>query len=206
MTTLGPRAYRSRSPFHGARSQTKAGNNSKFTSSIQVRWITMAQLFLRRYRRRNLQEEIQKLTPRLPDYDPKHDFHDNHGGPLGEKALHPHAAALPSSVGSRSTVATEPQPLRREGNRKDNLRGRPLSAGAQPAPRPEGLPPHTVRGRSWGKQVEEYPIFTSSESSRAPTPQEATLVPQVKRNRIQGPRANGRPRVVTATLPSRSCS
>ena len=206
MTTLGPRLYRSRSPFQGARSNTQAGLIKQPTSPNQVRWATMAQSTLRRYRIASMQEEFQKLEPKLPEYDSKHDIHDTHGGPSEGKVLHSNAAANPSFEGSSSTVATGPQPFRRVGNRKVSLRSRPLSAGAQPAPRPDGPPPSTVRGRSWGKHVDEYPIFTPPEGSRAPTPQEATLVPQIKRNRIQGPRANGRPRVVTATLPSRSCS
>ena len=206
MTSLGPRLYRSRSPFQGARSATQADQQKKKANPNEVRWATMAQLTLRRYRIATMQQEFQNREPKLPEYDSKHDIHDTHEGPSQAKVLHSDAAASPSFGGSSFTVATGPQPSRRVGNRKVSLRSRPLSAGDHPAPRSDGPPPSTVRGRSWGKKVDEFPIFTPPEGSRAPTPQEASLVPQVKRYRIQGPRVNGRPRVVAATQPARSCS
>ena len=207
MTSLGPRQYRSRSPFQGTRSgPSVTGQTLAHVSHLEIRWAIMARLKLERYRFEFKHQVNTAKESELPDYDSKHDVpHVTQEGPV-QKVLQPDAVADLCSRGSCSTVATGPQPSRRVVNRKVGLRSRPLSAGDHPIPPTDGLPSSQVRGRSWGKQVDEFPIFTPPEGSRAPTPKEASLVPHTKRYKFQVPRGNARPRVMTATNPARSCS
>ena len=205
MTSLGPRVHRSRSPFLGSRIGQSTCLRVDRHGEYEVQWITMVQAVLCRYHSCQFRQQIQRLQLDLPEYDPKHDFPYVPEG-THVKALQSENAAAPSSSKADSTVATLPPPSRRVVNRKVGARGRPLSAGDHPIPRPDDFHSSQVRGRSWGKTVQEIPIFTPPDGSRAPTPHEASQHRQSKRHKIHMPRTNARPKVVTATGPARSRS
>ena len=97
-------------------------------------------------------------------------------------------------------------------NTRPKGRARPLSAGSIPTTSARVAATPAFRGRPTHKQSPpdrpECPVFEifSPEEPRGPTPQEASSIPEVKRQCIRAPRVKGNRRCTQATGPARSCS
>ena len=91
-------------------------------------------------------------------------------------------------------------------NHKPLRRNRPSSEGAQPTASIRGQDQVRQRGRSAGKEVQEFIIHTPPDPHRSPTPQEMVNIKSAKRSMIQAPRPRRSIKSLTATGPPRPCS